>query len=46
MKTYGILPLRFGSGRFRGKPPAVPAGKPPSPRAVRAGKMREARLRK
>ena len=28
MKTYGIIPSRFGSSRFPGKPLAVLAGKP------------------
>src|SRR5574344_2145551 len=28
MKTYGIIPSRFGSSRFPGKPLAMLAGKP------------------
>ena len=28
MKTYGIIPSRFGSSRFPGKPLAILAGKP------------------
>ena len=28
MKTYGIIPSRFGSSRFPGKPLVVLAGKP------------------
>ena len=28
MKTYGIIPSRYGSSRFPGKPLAVIAGKP------------------
>ena len=28
MKTYGVIPSRFGSSRFPGKPLAMLAGKP------------------